>query len=97
MLEARDGVRVARQHDLHAPVAGEPGVRVVQVAPVRLTVDFQGHAEARRLRDHGLHVESGGLTAEEHPSSRMSEDVDVRAFERAQYAIGHPIGLLRER
>ena len=94
VLEASDGMRVARQHDLHAAIAREPRMSIVQVAAMRLAVDFEGDAKACGLCDHGFDVEAGCFAAQQHAPGGMSQHVHVRAFHGPQHAICHPLGFL---
>ena len=80
-------VSVARDNEPHAAIARQPGVNVVQVEPVHLTVDFQCDAELCGGVDDGVDVERVRIAFENEPSCRVAEHIDVRIRQRAQKAI----------
>ena len=49
----------------------------VEVEPVRVGVDLEGHAGGRRLLDHGVEVEAVGIAREQQPAGRVPDDREV--------------------
>ena len=88
---------VARNDDRHAAVARDPGVDVVQVEPIALTIDLERHAVACRGRHDRLDIQGIGLTLENEPPGRMAEDVHIRVFDRLKEPLGHLLPILIER
>ena len=72
-------------------------MRVVQIQPLDLAVDFQRHAvPATAASITALMSNRSGSRLQQPPSGRMAEHVDPRALERAQHPVGHLRLVLRE-
>src|SRR5262245_41271460 len=71
-------VRVGRNHEPDAALASEPGVRIVQIEAIDLTVDLERHAVARRGVDDRVDVDGVRFALQDPSSGRMSQDIDRR-------------------
>ena len=90
-------MRVARDDEPRAAIAGQLRMDIAQIQPFDLTVDFEQHAARDGRVDDGGHVERIRLALQEPAPGRMAEDVDVRVLDRAQQPIGHLLLILIER
>ena len=86
---SRGRVRVARDDERDAAVARGPRHRVAEVEAVDLTVDLQRDARCGCRREDGVDVEAQRLASQEHAARRVPDDVDPRARDGRQQAIGH--------
>ncbi len=82
-------VRVGGDGELRALGARGADQRAVQVEPLGAGVDLQPHAAAHRLGRDAVEIEGVRVAVQQHAAGRMAEDAQVRAFERAQQAVGH--------
>ena len=82
-------MRVRVEHQLHALVARQPGVMLVEIAAVDLAVDLEGDAGRGGGRDDPFEGRAVALALQDQSTGGMSDDVDPRAFDRAQHAVGH--------
>ena len=75
-------VRVGRDRDLHARLAGEPRVRVAHVEPVGLGVDLERGARLRGPLDDALDVDRSAVALQQAASREVADAVDVRVVDR---------------
>ena len=82
-------MRVARDDQLDAALAREPGVDVREVEPIELTVDLERDA----VRGRGVAISCSmlscdGFAPQQHAAGRVRDDVDPGMLDRAQHASG---------
>ncbi len=99
---------VARDHERHPGLAGEPCVRVAQVEPVGLGVDLEERARRQSALDHLLDLDRGRVADVDPPARQVADAIDVRARHRVQHPLGrvlvearvdgrhHPVELLED-
>src|SRR6188508_90992 len=95
-IECRYRMRIGRDDQRYAAVAGQPRVGVAEIETLRLAVDFHRHAALPGGSDNRRHVHLCRLALEQPASRRMAEHIDPWALQRPQDAIGHLLLILRE-
>ncbi|MBE3096479.1 MAG: carboxylesterase family protein, partial [Planctomycetes bacterium] len=95
--EAAARVGVGVDDELHAPIAREPRVDVVEVEPVDLAADLEHHAEPGGRFDDLLDVHRVGLPPEQQAPGRVADDIDHRRVHRPEDAVRHLTLVLVER
>ena len=77
-------------------IARQPGIHVVEVEPIDLTIDLEGDVPARCRLDHGFDVERVRLALEDQTPGRVGEHVNPRTGQRSKQTIGHSLGIEAE-
>ena len=90
-------MRVRVDDELHASIARQPGVNVVEIQAIDLAVDLKRDAGRGRGGEHPVDIEAVGLAFEDQPSGRVRQDIHPRAGHRAQQPVGHLRRVLVER
>jgi hypothetical protein len=62
--------------------------RVVEVEPLRLSIEIQPASPLSRMRDDPVEIEFHRITLEQQASRRMREDRNIRPVQRPQDAFG---------
>ncbi len=76
---------------------GTAHVSVIEIKPVRSGVHFENQASGRRLLDHPVQVEIGGLSLAQQTARRVAQHIDQRVPYRPQNALGDCFTVLAQR
>ena len=76
-------MRVGPNGDGRAECLGAPENAPVEVEPLRIRVQLDGNAERDGLFQDDIDVDRLGVTGQQQPARRVSEDREMRIVERA--------------